>query len=366
MRGALVCRDPGPVVWEWEAASQVSVHDSVVAGISVASGVVLGAIARAVMARIARRAQRTAWLVAVVSAFVPAALVLAGMWTAVLALPVSMRWGADAQHLLLASYVLAGTFALARGVAELVRGGVLARSGVAGSASIFVNIARGIVLGIGILVALECLGVSITPLLTALGVGGLAVALALQDTLSNLFAGVHILASRTVQPGDYIQLGGGQEGYVVDTNWRITIIRQLSNNLVIVPNATLAASVITNYQRPHQECSVIVQLGVSHDSDLDRVEEITCEVARTVMREIDGAVPTHEPSLRYDAFGDSSISLSVTLRASEVTAQYVIVHEFIKRLHRRFQNEGIDTIRRVTTAGAPEPVVAMAQTRPRE
>lgn len=325
----------------------MSVHDGMVAGLAVVAGSVLAAIARAVLRRLARRAQRTAWrgddaLIVVLAAFAPGALVLAGISIGVLALPLSARWDADSQHLLLALYVLAGTFALARGAAELVRGGALARSGMAGSASIFVNIARGIVLGIGILVALECLGVSITPLLTALGVGGLAVALALQDTLSNLFAGVHILASRKVQPGDFIQLDGGQEGYVVDTNWRNTVIRQLSNNLVIVPNATLADSLITNYHRPHQECSVIVQVGVSYDRDLDHVETVTCEVARSVMGEIDGAVPAHEPFVRYHTFGESSIDFSVILRAGEVTSRYLIVHEFIKRLHRRYRDEGID------------------------
>ena len=111
------------------------------------------------------------------------------------------------------------------------------RSGVAGSATIFVNITRIVVLAMGFLVVLQTLGISIAPLLTALGVGGLAVALALQDTLANLFAGVHILASKTVQPGDYIRLSSGEEGYVVDINWRNTVVRQLSNNLVIIPNA---------------------------------------------------------------------------------------------------------------------------------
>ena len=97
--------------------------------------------------------------------------------------------------------------------------------------------------GLGGLVLLNSLGVAITPLLTALGVGGLAVALALQDTLSNLFAGVHILTSRKVQPGDFIQLDNGMQGYVQDTNWRNTIIRQLPNNILVVPNATVASSI---------------------------------------------------------------------------------------------------------------------------
>ena len=203
------------------------------------------------------------------------------------------------------------------------------------------NITRVVVLSVGLLILLDSLGVAIAPLLTALGVGGLAVALALQDTLTNLFAGVHILASRKVQPGDFIQLDNGMEGYIVDTNWRNTIVRQLPDNLVIVPNATLAASVLTNYHRPEREMSVLVQVGVSYDSDLEHVESVTREVGRDVMRTVEGAVPGHQPFIRYHTFADSSINFSVILRAAEAPAQYLIVHEFIKRLHRRYRDEKI-------------------------
>jgi len=275
----------------------------------------------------------------------------------VLRLPLSSGYRNDVDHTLLGAVVLVLTFGTASMVADLVRAGALSRSGTSGSATIFVNIARIVVILIGALVLLDSLGIAVTPLLTALGVGGLAVALALQDTLSNLFAGVHILASRKVLPGDFIQLDNGMEGYVVDTNWRNTTVRQLPNNIVIVPNATLASSVITNYHQPEQETSVSVPVGVSYDSDLDHVERVTCEVGREVMLEVEGAVRAHEPVVRYNAFADSSINFNVILRATEVTNQYLIKHEFIKRLHRRYQAEGIDIpfpIRTIVPArGAP-------------
>ncbi len=150
-------------------------------------------------------------------------------------------------------------------------------------------------LAIGFLVVLQTLGVSIAPLLTALGVGGLAVALALQDTLANLFAGVHILASKTVQPGDYIRLSSGEEGYVVDINWRQTTVRQLSNNLVVIPNGQLAKTNMTNYTRPEQQLTILVQVGVSYDSDLDQVERVTTEVIAETMRDVAGASRSTSP-----------------------------------------------------------------------
>src|SRR6266481_4934215 len=86
-------------------------------------------------------------------------------------------------------------------------------------------------------VRLTVLSIAVTPILTALGVGGLAVALALQDTLSNLFAGIHLLADKPIRVGDYVRLSAENvEGHVVDVGWRSTRIRMLQNNVVVVPN----------------------------------------------------------------------------------------------------------------------------------
>ncbi len=203
------------------------------------------------------------------------------------------------------------------------------------------NIARIIILGIGILIILNSLGISITPILATLGVGGLAVALALQDSLSNLFAGFHIIVAKQLRVGDYIKLESGEEGYVTDINWRTTKIRMLPNNIVLVPNDKLTKAIITNYYLPDKEMAVLVNLGVHYNSDLEKVEKITCEVAREVMQEVQGGVPYFEPFIRYHTFADFSINFTVILRAKEFVDQYLLKHEFIKRLHKRFNKEGI-------------------------
>lgn len=203
------------------------------------------------------------------------------------------------------------------------------------------NIGRIIIFIIGILVLLNSIGISITPILAALGVGGLAVALALQDTLSNLFAGFYITVARQVRAGDFVKLESGEEGYVTDITWRTTTIRMLPNNMVLVPNEKLTKSIIVNYHLPDKEMAVLVNLGVHYNSDLKKVEQVTCEVAREVMRDVAGGVPTFEPFIRYSAFGDSSINFTVIMRAKEFTDQYLIKHEFIKRLHERYAKEGI-------------------------
>jgi small-conductance mechanosensitive channel len=203
------------------------------------------------------------------------------------------------------------------------------------------NIAWGVVAIIGLLVILNGLGLSIAPMLTALGVGGLAVALALQEPLANFFAGVFITLAGQVRVGDYVTLDTGQEGYVTDFSWRSTRLRMLSNNLVVVPNAKLAQAILVNHHLPSKDLAVLVEVAVDYDSDLERVEHVAVAVGREVMHEVSGAMPEFEPFIRYHTFADSSVNFTVILRGAEFVDQYVIKHEFIKRLHARFEREGI-------------------------
>lgn len=245
------------------------------------------------------------------------------------------------RSVLLALLILSVAWSVGKAIALVIRH--RARSlGSLPAVNLVGNLAQLTFLALGILVVLQSLGISITPLLTALGVGGLAVGLALQDTLANLFAGIHIIVSRQVRPGDFIRLESGEEGYVRDVTWRYTTIRQLPNNVTIVPNAKLASAIITNYYLPETELAVLVPVGVSYASDLSRVEAVTVAVGKEVMADVPGGVPTFEPFIRYNAFGDSSITFTVILRGREVVDQHLIRHEFIKRLHRRFQAEGIE------------------------
>ncbi|MDI6819795.1 MAG: mechanosensitive ion channel [Candidatus Hodarchaeaceae archaeon] len=128
---------------------------------------------------------------------------------------------------------------------------------------------------IGLMVILDILGVSVTAPLAALGIGGIAIAFALQSTLSDFLSGVYLMADRPIRVGDYIKLETGQEGYVLDIGWRSTKMRELPNNVIVVPNSKLAGAIITNYYLPQPEMSVLVQVGVSYDSDLKKVEKVT-------------------------------------------------------------------------------------------
>lgn len=324
----------------------LTVDDLILAGIALVAGLVAAFLLRMLMRWLGRHASRTKWggddvIVDALRTVVPWSAIAGGAASAAAVLPLTRTVQHHVDQILSVLLIFVATMTAARVIAGLVRAVTQSRSGVAGSATIFVNITRVVVLAMGFLVMLQTLGISIAPLLTALGVGGLAVALALQDTLANLFAGVHILASKTVQPGDYIRLTSGEEGYVVDINWRQTTVRQLSNNLVVIPNGQLAKTNMINYTRPEQQLTVLVQVGVGYDSDLEHVEKITTEVVAEVMTEITGAVPEHEPAVRFHTFGDSRIGFTVILGVGEFSDQYRIKHEFIKRLHKRYRAEGI-------------------------
>jgi small-conductance mechanosensitive channel len=245
------------------------------------------------------------------------------------------------EKILLALLILSITMAASSIVSGFIKVYAAEAKGDILSTSIFSIFSRIVVMSIGVMIILDSLKISITPILTALGVGGLAVALALQDTLGNLFAGLNILFSGKVKVGDYIKLQSGEEGYITDINWRNTTVRQLGDNFIVIPNSRLASSIATNFNLPHKEMSITIPIGVAYDSDLDKVEKVTIDVARRVMKEIDGGIPDFEPSIRFGNFGDSSIDFTATLRIKEYTKQYLVKHEFIKRLHKRYRDEGI-------------------------
>ncbi len=199
-----------------------------------------------------------------------------------------------------------------------------------------------LVFGIGFLVLLDSFGISITPIMASLGIGSLAVALALQPTLENFFSGVQIVVDKPITVGQFVQLDSGEEGYVEKIGWRSTWVRMLANNVVVIPNKILVNSKLLNYDYPGKELAVRLQVGVHYDSDLDHVEEVTIDVAKKTLLEVQGGVHGFSPFIRYHTFDSSSINFTVILRGKEFIDSYLLKHEFIKRLHRRYKEENIN------------------------
>jgi len=204
------------------------------------------------------------------------------------------------------------------------------------------KVAKFLIAIIGLMVILNSLGVSVTAPLAALGIGGIAIAFALQSTLSDFLSGVYLMADRPVRVGDYIELDSGQKGYVTDIGWRSTKIKELPNNMIVIPNSKLASCIVTNYYLPEKEMACLVQVGVSYKSDLEKVERVTIDVANKILKKVQGGVPKFEPFIRYHTFSDFSINFTVILRVKEYVDKYLLTHEFIKELHKRYRKEGIE------------------------
>jgi small-conductance mechanosensitive channel len=254
--------------------------------------------------------------------------------------PGFVNYGLKALYILITISI---TLAAANVASRLVQGAIERSSAGGAVTGLSRTVIRVVILALGFLIILNGLGVSITPILTALGVGGLAVALALQDSLSNLFAGMHLLMERPVRVGDYIKIGSGEEGFVSDIGWRTTRIRQLTNNIVIVPNNKLAQSVITNYHMPDSSLTLPIQIGVNYSSDPDHVEKVLQDELEAAIGKIKGLLAEPAPVVRLmPGFGPSSLDFTLLCQVSEFTAQPLVQHELRKRIFKRFREEGIE------------------------
>ena len=266
-----------------------------------------------------------------------------GLFVAIELVELPRRLSAQLHTILEAAIILSATFTIAGVLGSLAAAAGERRALGIGVTGLVRAAVRGSILLIGALVLLDSLGVQITPLLTALGVGGLAVALALQDTLSNLFAGVHLLADKPIRVGDYVKIADSIEGYVVDVGWRSTRVRMLQNNVVIVPNKRVAESVIINYDMPERRMALLLRVSVGYDCDPDHVERVLVDEARAAAAEVAGLLAEPPPMAQLiPGFGAYSLDFTLVCQVASFVDQFFVQHELRKRILRRLRAERID------------------------
>ena len=198
-----------------------------------------------------------------------------------------------------------------------------------------------LIYGLGLLLVVNTLGISISPLIAGFGLGGVAVALAIQPTLSNMFAGTYVMTEGAVSPGDYIEMEGGIAGYVLEVGWRSTRLRTWSNTLVVVPNARFAETIITNYYAPTPPVNVYLTCGVSYDSDLTRVEAVSMDVMNRVLETSPHGVKEYGAYFGFDNFGESNVDFWLFVQARDRLASFELRSALINELHHRFAEDGI-------------------------
>lgn len=182
---------------------------------------------------------------------------------------------------------------------------------------------------IGVIFILDIWGIKVGPLLASLGIAGIAVAFALQNTLGNIFGGISLIIDRSLTVDDYIKLEDGTEGFVTDIGLRSTKIKSRDGDLVILPNGKLADSKIYNYHKPSPITRVVVGFGVKYGTDVGKVKKI-------VLSEIEGIhyiLKEPAPVVIFDELGDfalkfkaffwvSSIHEKIDAKEAVVTAIY--------------------------------------------
>jgi small-conductance mechanosensitive channel len=333
---------------QWPVVSRL-IWTVVTIGVAYALGFVINAVVFRRLALLASRTQ-AAWDDVVVEELkrrIPFWSLLLGLWLSLGYWPIPPSWvwlGSKGIRVLAIGSVTLAAAAIATRLVNVVGPRATPKTPVPG---LIRNIVRMVIFAVGLLIILNSLDVNVTPALAALGVGGLAVALAVQEPLSNLFAGVFITLAHQVRIGDYVRIESGAEGHIVDFNWHSTRIEAPSGNLIIVPNAKVSQAVITNFSLPSPDLAMTIEVTVGHESDMAKVERVTLDVAGEVMKEVPGGVPDFEPSVRFAEFTQLGIRFGVNLRAREQSDQLLVRHEFLKRLQARYAGEGITLARYV-------------------
>ncbi len=238
--------------------------------------------------------------------------------------------------------IMVGAFVAGRAVGGIVAHYGKRKPSMRGMVPLLSRILNFFIYVLAFIIILYALGVNITAFVAGLGIAGIAIAFAMQETLSQFFAGMYVLSEQPIRVGDFVELETGQMGYVVEIGWRAVKIRELPNNIIVIPNSKLVTSVIKNYSLPKPETRCIVSLSVGYDSDLEKVERVTIEVAKKAMRKLGIDAPGLEPIVRFSGFGEYGINLTVVMPVKEFTQQFALRHEFVKELHRRYREEGIE------------------------
>lgn len=284
------------------------------------------------------------------------------LWILILAIHLAMEysdlprsvthWSAK---VLLALWIVSLTLVLSRLSGQMVRSYSTRLEG-ALPVSTLTEVLAGLVIWVlGLLTLLQMVfDVDIRAILAALGVGGLAVALALQDTLSNLFAGFYVSVARQVRIGDFVKIDAGQSGYVQDIGWRSTTLKDLGGSLIFIPNNKLAQSIVTNYNLPQRPIGIGITVPVTYDADPSQVERLLTEVGSSAIGQVPGLLKDPAPSAKFiPGFGKTSMDFTLDCHVAEFADQYLVQHELRKRIHRRFREEGV-RFRPQTTPAAEE------------
>ncbi|HJW76523.1 MAG TPA: mechanosensitive ion channel family protein [Thermoleophilia bacterium] len=317
------------------------------AGIALAIGAAVGALVHVLVARSLRRygePRGLRWPAAAVAALRGVPEVWGALAGAAIADPrasLSQEWSVWLERAWIVVLVVSVTVFLTRLAGALTMALVASDRSRLPTVSIVLNIVRFTIWVIGFVVALNLLGVEIGPLLTALGVTGIAISLGLQDILRNLFTGLQITLTHQYEPGQFVHLQSGEEGEVIDVTWRETRLHTPTGDIAVVPNSVIGNTVVTNYSRGDELYILDVEFRVVIEADLDRVLAVAVEVARDTARESPEVDTGFSPTCDVTSLADAGATCVTRLGVTHYRRRRIAQDAYLRGLHKRLQVEGI-------------------------
>ena len=202
---------------------------------------------------------------------------------------------------------------------------------------LFRDLVRSVLIAAGIAIVLQAVfGVNLQGAFVGLGVGGVVLGFALQDTLGNLFSGVALLFERPFEIGDWLEVDG-QTGKVIEVNWRSVHIVTRDLEQLIVPNSVLSQAVIRNYNRPQPRHVEPVDIGFSYDDAPNTVKRVMYETAM----DTDGVLKHPAPVIQTISYDDFSIAYRVRLFLEDYSEVPRIRDEFVTRIWYAARRNGL-------------------------
>ena len=251
----------------------------------------------------------------------------------------------NVQRILVIAFVFVGAWGVMRILRLVLERVSLRRARFQPAARVTGRIVAVLLYSLAFLTILSEYGISITPLLTGLGLAALAVGLALQETLSNFFAGIWIQTEQPLSPGHYVRIeAGGQtvEGFVERVGWRTTRVRVLAGSLVVIPNSKVAQAVVTDFTLPEPTMSVVMNFRLPFDVDPNRVMAILVEEAKEAAKTTPGLLQEPAPFANATpGVGEYGIGYSLIIKVREFVDQWNAQTAVTTRIWHRFQKEGI-------------------------